>query len=194
MISFLFGIFKRSALQKKEKWYLGYLGYVLCIELIVKLLIFVFDVKSTHYLYPFYISGEFLLLSFVFIIELNFSRKWYILSAIISAIIFIKTALVVNNNLDIINNIGKIFSHLSIICLAGCSLIKELKNLKAGNNFLIIYACLFMYYSISLFFFLLLNQFTTISNSGAAIIWGMNNVLSSILYGASIYVFMLSKK
>ena len=195
VISFLIGILKRAELQRKEKWYLAYLGYILGIELIVKLLIFVFDVKSTNYLYPFYISGEFLLLAYLFIAELNASRKWYIFGGIIALVIFIKTAVLADNSLTIVHNIGKIFSHLCIICLAGYALVNELKNLKVGNNrFMLIYACLFMYYSISLFFFLLLNQLTTISHSDASIIWGMNNILSSILYATSIYVFALSKK
>ena len=195
VISFLVGIFKRAGLQRKEKWYLAYLGYILGVELIVKLLIFVFNVKSTNYLYPFYISGEFLLLTYLFIVELNASRKWYVCCAIIAAIIFVKTTLLTDNSLEIVRNIGKIFSHLCIICLSGYALVNELKNLKIdGNRFLLIYACLFMYYSISLFFFLLLNQLSTISHSDASIIWGMNNILSSILYATSIYIFALSKK
>lgn len=193
-ISVFFGISKWSLLQKQGKWYLYYLSFILCVELIVKFLIFILDAKNTYYVYPFYISGEFLLLSCMFIAGLNLSRNWYILSGTIASIIFVTTIFLIINNQDVTNNICKIFSHLLIISIAGYCLIKELKDFEKENKFLVIYACLFLYYSISLFFFLLLDQLTAISDYDAYIIWGMNNILSSILYGVSTYTFIKLKK
>ncbi|TDQ08415.1 hypothetical protein ATK78_2928 [Pedobacter metabolipauper] len=194
VISFLFGILKRPVLQKKEKWYVYYLGYILCIEIIVKLLIFIYSAKSTYLVYPFYVSGEFFLLSAMFITELKISRKWYIVNGLITAVIFIRTVLLVINNPGVTDNASKIFSHLLIVCLAGYSLIKALGSFEKKNKFLIIYACLFLYYSVSLLFFLLLDQLKMLSDFNASTIWGMNNVLSSILYGASLYTFISSKR
>lgn len=193
-MSFLFGLAKRSHFQQLEKWYLAYLGYMCCIELIVKLMIFALDVRNTAMVYPFYISGEFFLLSGLFITVLKSSGKWFFLTGITTVIIFFKTLSSIILHPGIINNQYKIFSHLCIICLAGYSLVKALKHFEKDNSFLPVYACLFLYYSISLFFFLLLNQLPTLSNLYAYIIWGTNNIISAILYGTSIYTFSSSKR
>lgn len=193
VVSFLVGIWKRSGLEAKAKWYLGYLGYIMVIELMVKLFIFVLEVRSTYAIYPFYISGEFLLLSFMFLAEFSSRRKWYLICILAAVLIFAK-AMLGSSSANTINNIDKICSHLAIICMAGYALIRGLKQFKKGNRLLAIYACLFLYYSLSLFLFLLLNQLSRLSHADAYVIWGMNNLLSAILYGTSIYIFSTSNR
>lgn len=193
VLSVLIGIWKRSTLGTKEKWFLGYLGYMMVIELVAKLLIFVLEVRSTYAIYPFYISGEFLLLSFMFMAELEASRKWY-LGCILAGMLIFTKAMLGDSGGQTINNIDKICSHLAIICLAGYSLLKGLKQFKKENRLLPIYGCLFLYYALSLFLFLLLNQLSHLAHADAYIIWGMNNILSATLYGTSIYIFSTSNR
>jgi len=193
VLSVLVGIWKRSALNITQKWYLGYLGYMMIIELVAKLLIFVLEVRSTYALYPFYVSGEFLLLSFMFLTGFEASRKWYVLCVLAGILVFAK-AMLGSSGGHTINNIDKICAHLAIICLAGYSLLRGLKQFKKENKLLPVYACLFLYYSLSLFLFLLLNQLSHLAHADAYVIWGMNNILSAILYGTSIYIFWTSNR
>lgn len=193
IISFLLGCVKQGMLPVEGKLYLYYLGFIICVELLTKILILAY-IQNTGFIYPFYVGGEFFLLMTMFIVAQKLTYKWYVLIGLITAFIFIEAAVLWSNNQNITAGYGKVFSHLSIVCFAGYSLIRGLKDFKKENGFLVIYGSLFLYYTISLFLFLLLQQLTDLNPQSAFILWGMNNVLSSILYGASCYIFWQLKK
>jgi hypothetical protein len=193
VISLLFGYYNYSNFSKAQKWYLRYLGFIFIIELTSRLLIAIGT--NNLWVYPFYVLGEFVILSTMFIKDLQLSRKMYILVLIASIFLFSESIFLWISNQNVTSGKGKIFSHLMIISLAAYFLIRSLKTLERERRprFLIIYAGLFLCYSVSLILFLLLGQLTNISKYNASIIWGLNNISSSILYGASIFSFLKVK-
>jgi hypothetical protein len=190
-IAFTFGISNKKLLtQKGIKWHVSYLGFMLFTELIIKIFIYGFNNYNTSFTYPFYISGEFFILTQILFPPLRSSKKWQLGSGIISIVVFLEASFLWFNNDFFTPGFGKIFSHLTIICMAAYLLIKNLKEIKVNTPFLIVYAALFIYYAVSLFLFLLLDQLT----KNNIVIWTMNNILSSILYSSYIYTFYQLKK
>jgi hypothetical protein len=176
-------------LQKERKWYLYYLWFIFIIELTTKLLI-LFK-KENMIIYPFYVSGEFFILLMMFIVALNLSKKLFWIVGVISIILFSEAMILWLSDQNIALGIGKIISNFVIICMSAYYLIKALKNYNKSeaNSFLIIYACLFLYYSISLINFFFFDQLATMAQRNAYILWGMKNLFSATLYGASLYTF-----
>ncbi|PCI31076.1 MAG: hypothetical protein COB60_12805 [Flavobacteriaceae bacterium] len=181
---------KKTRNNKRIQGYIIYLGFILGIEIIILSSIYILDSETTQSLYPFYVTGEFFILISFFLTELKATKKWQIMTRLIAGYIFIETTIQWYINDDASNGIGKIISHLTIICLAAILLIKNIKELETNNPLSIIYATLFLYYGVSLFLFLIMNQLTEMNIS----IWIINNILSSILYGSSIYTFYRLKK
>ena len=191
IIAFIYGSSNKQIWKNKIcQWYIIYLGFILVIEIISEFSIYILKSKSTQYLYPFYVTGEFFILISLFLTELKAAKKWQIITRLITGCIFIETTILWFINDDASTGYSKIFSHLTIICLVAVVLIKNLKELEKNNQLSIIYASLFFYYGISLFLFLLMNQLTEIN----IFIWIINNLLSSILYGSFIYTFYKLRK
>lgn len=192
-LSVIFGCLKFSFFRKEQKWYIFFLVYVLCTELTTNLLV-QFN-RENMLVYPFYISGEFFLLSGMFIIGLKLPRSMFFFSGAISFFLFAEsfTRWMIDKNAA--SGYGIVVSNLIIICLSGYYLIRILKvlNLEKQNRFLLIYSILFLYYTVSLFLFLLLNQLPDTTIINASIVWGINNSLSAVLYGASLYTFIKIK-
>ncbi len=172
------------------KWYVCFLGFILFIEMTNKLLIYGLKLNNISFTYPAYIAGEYFILSKLFISHLKFSKKWFFVSILMSTALFLEASVLWNNNHDFTQGYGKTLSHLTIISLSAYLLIKGLKKLEKFNPFLIVYAALFLYYTVSLLLFLLMDQL----NESNSIIWFMNNILLSILYSCSIYTFYRLKK
>jgi hypothetical protein len=191
LVSFLVGTSNRQLkFRNNIKWYVGYLGFALVVELCLKIFILIIEVKSISFVYPFYIAGEFyILLRFLFI-PLKWNKKWNYLIGLISLLIFIEASYLWYHEHQYASVFGKAFSHISIIALSGFLLIKRIKESNEHQPFAIIYSALFLYYSVSLILFLLMNQLTETN----IVIWTMNNLLSSMLYGASFYTFQKLKK
>tara|TARA_B100000809_G_scaffold266402_1_gene328953 strand:+ start:776 stop:1405 length:630 start_codon:yes stop_codon:yes gene_type:complete len=191
LAAFIYGSSNKQLFGNKSiKWFITYLGFILSIEIITLFLIYILNSDYSSITYPCYITGEFFILSNMFIFSLGLSSKWRLLAGILSFVLFIEAITLWYYQTSFTPGYGKIFSHISIICMAGYLLIKNLKELETHNPFTIIYAALFLYYAVSLFLFLLMNQLTEAN----IILWIMNNVLSSILYGTSIYTFYQLKK
>ncbi len=189
--SFIYGSGSNQIRNNKlSKWYVIYLGFILGIEIITLFSIYILDSETSQYLYPFYVTGEFFILISLFLNELRTSKKADIIKWLMTSYIFIETTILWFFNDDASTGYAKIISHLTIICLLAILLIKNLKDLEKNNPLSIIYTTLFLYYGVSLFLFLLLNQLTEMNIS----IWIINNILSSILYGSSIYTFYRLKK
>jgi hypothetical protein len=181
---------KKLRAQKRMKWHFSYLGFILGIEMITLFSIYIIESENTSFTYPFYVAGEFFILSQVLFPPLHSSKKWQLCFGLISIVLFLEASFLWFNNDFFTTGIGKIFSHLTIICLLAMLLIKNLKNLEKNNPLSIIYTTLFLYYGVSLFLFLLMDQLT----KNNIMIWTMNNILSSILYGSYIYTFYKLKK
>jgi len=191
LVAFLFAISNKQRSKDKDlRWYAIYLGFILTIEIITNSLIFIFDTSNTQSVYPLYVAGEFFILTKLFSTVLNFPKRWHTITIFIAISIFIEATILWSLNGDASTGYGKIFSHLTIICLSGYLLIKNLKELESYDPLITIYAALFLYYAVSLFLFLLMDQLTKAN----IVIWTMNNILSSILYGSSIYTFYELKK
>jgi hypothetical protein len=172
------------------KWYIIYLGFILVIEMITISSIYILESETTQYFYPLYVTGEFFILISFFLTELKAIKKWQIITRLITGYIFIETTVLWFMKNDATTGYAKIISHLTIICLLAMLIIKNLKELEKNNPLSIIYTTLFLYYGVSLFLFLLMSQLTAININ----IWIINNILSSLLYGSSIYAFYKLKK
>lgn len=182
---------KYTILNKKEKQYVYYIVFLFLIEVISLFFAYVLELKDTSFLYPFYIVGEFLLLTSLFITKLDLPKYAF---GIISfaALLF----LIVNSipKLIINNDEVKVASNIIIICFAGFTLLQQIKTGKNLSRFTLIDACIFFYYSVSVFFFIVQQQLKNLSEDNFYMILGVNNVLSSILYCSIIYTFLKLKK
>ena len=195
LLAFIYGIYTKQLWSNQQvRWYLIYLGFILGIEIITTLLIYIFDNNNIQSIYPFYVAGEFFILLQLFLTGLKVAKKWHLIVIFITILIFMEAIILWYLNDDTSTGYGKIFSHLTIVCMIAYLLVKNLKELETTNPLLIIYAALFLYYTVSLFLFLLLNQLINLNYNTASIIWIMNNTLSSILYSSSIYTFYRLKK
>jgi hypothetical protein len=189
--AFIYGISnKRLRNNELSKWYIIYLGFILTVELLAFFFIDIIESNTTQFIYPFYVTGEFFILVSLFLKKLRTSKKAAVIKWLMTSYIFIETTTLWFMNNDATSGYAKIISHLTIICLLAILLIKNLKELEKNSPLSIIYTALFLYYGVSLFLFLLMNQLTEINIS----IWIINNILSSILYGSSTYAFYKLKK
>ncbi|WP_228434708.1 hypothetical protein [Chryseobacterium defluvii] len=181
---------KLKRLNNKEKWYVYYIIFLFMIELMNKLFIFL-ELKSMPFLYPVYIAGEFFILTSLYAKKLGLTQYGFIpLSAV--AGIFLISAPSLGFTID--NDYAKVISNIIIVCLSGYALVQEIKGSEAANRFLLVDACIFFYYSVSVFTFIVQHQLAALSQQNASLIWGINNLLSSVVYGALIYKFLRLKK
>ncbi|EJL74796.1 hypothetical protein [Chryseobacterium populi] len=191
LISFISGIFKYPVLRKEERQYVYYLGFLLLIEAATNFLTLVLHFKDTSFLYPIYIAGEFFVLVSLFIRKLNLSNFWFIPVVILTfGFLIINKFYITYFN----NDIGKVTSNIIIICFAGVALLQQIKNNISINRFTLVDACIFFYYSVSVFIFIIQHQIASLSEDNYYTILGTNNILSSILYGSFIYTFIKLKK
>jgi len=192
-LAVLFGFIRFSTLTKEQKWFHTFLAFTFCTEILTNIMI---EISYENMLVlPFYLTGEFFLLTGIFIIGLKLPHWIFIVTGLISGGIFVETFILWLLGQDIVSGYSTIVSNTIIISLTGFYLIKALKNFDYGkqNKFLKVYACLFLYYSVSLFLFISLNQLSNLDIINASIAWGINNILSSVLYGISLLTFIKLK-
>ncbi len=185
----LSGLRKYFLLGNKEKWYLYYCVFLLIIEIVTNTLIEVFGFKNTSFMYPIFIGGEFLILTTLYIKKLSLSDYWIVPASILTA-----GLLIINQCMTLTNDYIKVISNIIIICFAGYTLLQEIKSGKKANNFLSVDAFIFMYYSVSVFIFILQHQLTSLSEKTYFIILSTNNILLFIFYSSLIYTFLKLKK
>jgi hypothetical protein len=192
VISMVIGGIKYRTFTKELKWFFYYLGFDLIIEILSRLL----AEFGQHNLivYPFYISGEFVLLSTMIIVGLKLPRKWFIPVGLITAYLLLESLFLWINNHNLSSGIGKTISQIIIVCMIGYYFIYTLKTFenKKSNSILLIYGFLFLNYTSSIFLYLLFDQLSTMSLSNASIVWGMNTALCALLYGVASYTFLKS--
>lgn len=191
LISFIFGIAKYSVLKKEERQYVFYIGFLLFIEAATNFLTVVLHYKDTSFLYPIYIAGEFFLLTSLFMRKLDILKY-----GLIPVVILTLGYLIINNTFKTYFNddVVKVTSNIIIVCFAGYTLLQQIKNNKSVNRFTLVDACIFFYYSVSVFIFVIQHQIASLSEDNYYAILGTNNILSSILYGSFIYTFIKLKK
>lgn len=182
---------KFTILTKKEKQYTYYIVFLFLVELMSLIFAYVFELQDTSFIYQYYIAGEFLLLTNIFIKKLDLPKYTLAISSAVAAIFLIICNIpTITFNLDEV----KVASNIVIICLAGIALLKQVKDGKSSNRFTLIDACIFFYYSVSVFIFIIQHQLQNLSEENFYMILGINTVLSSILYSSFIYTFLKLKK
>ena len=187
----LLGAAKYRILNSKEKQYFYCIAFLFFIELLNLVLPYVFRLNDTSFLYPFYIAGEFFLLTGLFIRKLDGPKSVLGLTGSLAVAFMIsKYGFDYPSNADI----AKVVSNIIIICLSGFMLIREIKNTSAQNRFLLVDASIFFYYSVSVFIFISQHQIANLSENDYYIILSANNILSSILYCSFLYTFIKLKK
>lgn len=187
----VFGAVKYRLLTPKEKPYFYCIAFLFFIELLNLALPYVFRLDDTSFLYPFYIAGEFFLLTGLFIRKLDRPKYFLGLSAAI-AVGFMISKYGFNEPANA--DIAKVVSNIIIICLSGITLIDEIKKTSVQNRFLWVDASIFFYYSVSVFIFIIQHQIINLSENNYYILFTANNIFSSILYCSLLYTFIRLKK
>ncbi len=187
----ILGAARYRILSHKEKQYFHCIAFLFSIELLNLILPYVFKMNDTSFIYPFYIAGEFFLLSTLFIRKLDVSRYFVGLSGLL-AIGFMAAKYIFDYPSN--SDIGKVVSNIIIVCLSGFILIREIRGVSLQNRFLLVDASIFFYYSVSVFFFIIQHQLAHLSDDDFYFMLSINNILLSILYCSFIYTFVKLKK
>ncbi|BAP33154.1 uncharacterized protein CHSO_4117 [Chryseobacterium sp. StRB126] len=185
------GAVKYRILNPKEKPYFYCIAFLFFIELLNLALPYIFKLDDTSFIYPFYIAGEFFLLTGLFIRKLDWPKYLLGLGASI-AVGFMISKYGFNEPANA--DIAKVISNIIIICLSGVTLIDEIKKTSAQNRFLWVDASIFFYYSVSVFIFIIQHQIVNLSENNYYILFTANNIFSSILYCSLLYTFIRLKK
>ncbi|MFY1047015.1 hypothetical protein [Chryseobacterium sp. GP-SGM7] len=182
---------KYIILNKKEKQYAFYIVFLFLVELISLFFAYVIELQDTSFIYPYYIAGEFLLLTSLFIKKLDLPKYLFGITSIVALLFLIISHIpAITFNFDEV----KVASNIIIICFAGFTLVQQIKNNKNISRFTLIDACIFFYYSVSVFVFIIFQQLQNLSEDNFYMVLGINTVLSSILYSSFIYTFLRLKK
>lgn len=190
LTALVIGILKYKYLQNYEKGYVLYLIYTFFIEATVLVFTEYLEKQETSFVYPFYIGGIFCIISILYLKKLKAQKIWLIAFPALGILY-----LAAHPFTDIFNHdYIKVISNIIIFCLAGLSLLQELKKNKSDHRFLWVDAFIFLYYSVSAFIFVLHNKLGNMEINQAYIIWGMNNILTCVLYFTFIYTFLKLKK
>jgi hypothetical protein len=187
IICTLIGILKYKSLKNTEKWYVHYIIFLFLIEATARISLDYFKVNDLNFLFPYFVSGEFLLLGILFIRKLTLPWYWYIPVALLAGFFLLDTGIIANE-------VKKVISNIIIICFAGYVLLMEIKNTKIDDRFMLVDSFIFLYYGLSVFLFFLLRQLADFARDEAGTIWSINNILCSFLYISIIYTFLKLKK
>ncbi|MCS3871210.1 hypothetical protein J3D55_004126 [Chryseobacterium ginsenosidimutans] len=187
VICTLIGILKYKVFRNTEKWYVYYIIFLFLIEATGRVSINLFNAKDLNFLFPYYVSGDFLILGILFIRKLALRWYWYIPVVILAGFFLVDTEI-------ISNEIKKVISNIVVICFAGYALLMEIKNTKINDRFMAVDSLIFLYYGLSVFLFFLLRQLADFGKEEAGMIWSINNLLCSFLYLSIIYTFLKLKK
>ncbi len=187
LICAFIGLLKYRTFKNTEKWYVYYIIFLFLIEAIVKIALYQFEVKDLGFIFPYYVSGELLLLGILFIRKLKLQYYWGIPIVLMAGYFLIDAD-------GITNEVKKVISNIVVISFAGYALLTEIKNSKINDRFILADSFIFLYYALSVFLFFLLRQLPAFGKEEAQLIWGMNNILCSFLYLSIIYTFLKLKK
>lgn len=181
------GLIRYKFFKNTEKWYVYYIIFLFLIEAVVKLCLYVFNLRDVNFIFPFYVAGELLLLGILYIRKLNMSIYWYIPVVLLAALFF-------TDSETFTGDVKKVISNIVVICFAGYALLTEIKSSKINDRFMLADSFIFLYYGLSVFVFFLLRQLSDLGKEEANIIWSINNILCSFLFVSLIYTFLRLKK
>ncbi|PZU86698.1 MAG: hypothetical protein DI529_08240 [Chryseobacterium sp.] len=189
-IALLVSIIKYNSLTKNEKWYMYYIIFIFLIELNSYVILPLLNIKSNAFLYPVYIAGEFFTITGIFIKKLNFNKFYFLITGLLSlSFLFVDKIFIQYNN-----DYSKAISNIIIISLIGYSLIQDIKNVKAKSPFQLIDKMYFLYFTVSIFIFMLQHQLIEFPYEYFSAIWVINNLMVCILYSLFIKTFLQLKK
>jgi len=191
-IALIIGISKYNLLSKNEKWYIYYIIFISLIEFLSYTITFFEIIGLKSRLYPIYITGEFFVVTGIFIKKLNLSKYSYIITGLVS--LFFLTADRVFIKYGYNNDYSKAISNLIIISLIGYSLIQDIKNVESKSSFQLIDKTLFLYFTVSIFIFMLQHQLIKFPLEYFSAIWVINNLMLWVLYSLFIKTFLQLKK
>lgn len=173
-----------------------FLLFLLGIELVSKLLIYVFSVEKTEFLFNVFVAGELLLLT-------NFtnsivSKKSRLSMVYLALFLFLIGAVTIHNFIQVVTWMKwiKPISNIIIVFELGRCLLHALKSDFKVNNpglFHVLFALL-LYYFVSTILFLILNQLSNLKIEYAGYLWSINNILSCSLYAVCLYYFFSFQK
>lgn len=181
------GLIKYKFFKNTEKWYVYYIIFLFLIEAVVKVSLYLINTKDINFVFPYYVSGELLVLGILFIRKLKMSYYWYIPLVILASCAFIEIP-------NVAGDVKKVISNIVVICFAGYALLTEIKNSKINDRFMLADSFIFLYYGLSVFLFFLLRQLSDLGKEEAKMIWSINNLLCGFLYLSIIYTFLRLKK
>ncbi len=188
----LIAIIKYGAFEKNEKWYVYYIIFIFFIEVNSYIIIPSLRIKSNAFLYPVYIAGEFFTVTGIFIKKLKLNRYYFLIALLLS--LFFLTGDKVFLKYEYNNDYSKGISNIIMISLIGYSLIQDIKNMKHKNQFQLIDKIFFLYFTVSIFIFLLQHQLIEFPSEYFSTIWVINNLMVCILYSLFIKTFLKLKK
>jgi len=177
--------------KKNEKWYIYYIIFIFFIEL-TSYLIPYFKTTSNAFLYPIYISGEFFLITGIFIKKLNLNRYYFLATGLIGLIFL--TAGQIFSQYEYNNDYSKAISNLLMIIAIAYSLLQDIKNIKNKNSFQLIDKMYFLYFTVSIFIFIFQHQLLEFPVNYFSIFWITNNLMVCIIYALFIKTFLQLKK
>ena len=173
-----------------------FLIFLLGIELISKLLIYVFFVKTTDLLFNLFVAGELLLLT-------NFTNSIISQKSKFSKFYLCLFLCLVGISIfhEYVHPISwmkwiKPISNIIIVFELGRCLLYALKAGYPTNSrgLFIVQFALLLYYFVSTILFLILNQLSTLKIEYAGYLWSINNSLSLSLYAVCLYYFYSTRK
>ena len=176
------------------QWFVAFLFGLLCIECLNKCFIYLLEWQDTSFTYPVYVFLEFFCLSQWIALNLGFSKRWRLAATLGGFLLFIEAVKKWSSGALFSPWFSKIILHLLVITGMATVLLKYIREENMLSPVLLLYGVVILYYTTSLFLFLLLDQLTEVSVRISYLIWGLNNTFSAILYGSSIYVFYRLKR
>ena len=181
---------KFRTLSENEKWYLYYIAFIAVIEAISYSITYCELASSKATLYPVYISGEFFVVTGIFLKKIGLPKFSFFLTGTISLFFLIADKIIHGHN----NDFSKAFSNVAIIILAMVSLLLEIKKGDGKDRFLNVDKMLFLYFSVSIFIFIVQYQRLKLDPKYFSTIWVINNVMLCVFYSVILYTFLKLKK
>lgn len=193
LVAIILAMIKYKLISKDEKWYLFYLILVFFIEYIsLTVAIFKINGGSNRFLYPIYIAGEFFTITGIFIKKLKLSSYSFIITGLLSLFFLVAESILIQYQYN--NDYSKAISNIIMVCLIGYSLIQDIKNVKSKGVFQDVDKMFFLYFTVSIFIFVLQQQLMSLPIDYFSALWMINNILTCVVYSFFIYTFLKLKK
>lgn len=188
---------KYKQIGENEKWYCYYIIFIFFVELFSYVLPLSYfsrytKLTSNAFLYPVYIAGEFFTVTGIFIKKLDLSKYTFVMTGLLSFFFLTADRFFVHYQYN--NDYSKAASNILMITFIGYSLIQDIKNLRERSPFQLVDKMFFLYFTVSIFIFMFLNQLIAFPIAYFYSLWIINNLMSCILYCLFIKTFLKLKR